>query len=389
MPPPRHYAQAETQAERTVNPRLPPAKPRSHTDGRLTLGYVSGTFQSHPMAQQLVALLQHHDRSRFRVIAYADGRHGDLLTVRLRDAVDRWVDTTALTDAEAAAAIRADNVDVLIFLALHEQGARRTLPCHRAAPLQVSLHDIATSGLAVMDAWITDPLLHPPEHTTEWFSERLVRMPSLFLFSELAAAAVLPRPMSDAPVAFASFNNPAKLSPAALGAWTEILRSVPNSTLLLKYQRLFEDAAVVGRIREVLAAAGVDPARLRLQSDALQRDQHLAVVGSTDVVLDPFPYNGNTATIEALWMGVPVVTLAGSRFVGRMGSAILTRVGLEDLVAADVGQYVAIAAALADDRARRIALRSSLRDRIRASALFDAAAYARHLETELLRLARR
>jgi protein O-GlcNAc transferase len=136
-----------------------------------------------------------------------------------------------------------------------------------------------------------------------------------------------------------------------------------------------------------MTSAGIDPARLALRTEALSRDQHLAVVGSADVVLDPFPYNGNTATIEALWMGVPVVTLAGQRFIGRMGAAILGRVGLDDLVTPDVERYIAAAVAVAGDRARRRALRGSLRDRIRASAMFDAAAYARHLETEFLRLA--
>jgi predicted O-linked N-acetylglucosamine transferase (SPINDLY family) len=384
------YGKAEAQAEQAAQPRLPPATPlQQHAGGRMTLGYVSGSFRSHPMAQQLIALLDHHDRSRFRIVAYADGGRGDALTERLRGAVDRWVDTTAMSDAEAAAAIRADAVDVLMFLALHEQGARRALPCHRAAPLQVSLHDIATSGLAAMDAWITDPLLHPPQGTSEWFSERLIRVPNLFLFSELTGAAVLPRPVGDGPLTFASFSNPAKLSLPTLSAWAEILRRVPNSTLLLKYQRLPEDAAVLHRIREALAAARIDPARLRLHSGALHRDQHLVIVGSTDIVLDPFPYNGNTATIEALWMGVPVVTLAGSRFIGRMGLAILNRVGLGDLVAADVDEYVAAAATLAGDRARRIALRSSLRDGIRASVLFDAIGYARHLEAELMHLVRR
>jgi protein O-GlcNAc transferase len=383
------YAQAEAQAQRTVG-RLPaPPLPSARADGRMTLGYVSGSFHSHPMTQQLIALLQHHDRSRFRVVAYADERRSDALTQRLRNTVEHWVDITGMSDTEAAAAIRADGVNVAIFLALHEEGSRRALPCHRVAPVQVSLHDIATSGLTAMDAWITDPLLHPPQATTEWFSERLCYVPNLFLFSELAVAAALPASLNDQPLTFASFNNPAKLSASTLAAWAEILRRVPESTLLLKYRELFDDGVIRHRVHQFIASSGIDLARVRLQTESLSRDRHLEIVGSTDIVLDPFPYNGNTATIEALWMGVPVVTLAGNRFVGRMGAAILNRVGLGDLVAADVERYIDIAAALAGDRARRVELRASLRDRIRASTLFDSASYARHLEAELLHLIRR
>jgi protein O-GlcNAc transferase len=190
-------------------------------------------------------------------------------------------------------------------------------------------------------------------------------------------------------VTFASFNNPAKLSAPTLAAWAEILRRVPDATLTLKYQGLFADPAVAARVRQALGGNGVDPARLRLVADAMSREDHLAAVGSTDIVLDPFPYNGNTSTIEALWMGVPVVALRGARFIGRMGAAILERVGLDDLAADSPSGYADAAVTLAADAARRRDLRTTLRDRLRASTLFDPAGQARAIETALIDLASR
>ncbi len=382
------YGRAAVQARSTVDARpLPPALPRE-AGRRLTIGYVSAKWHSHPMAQQLLGLLADHSRDRVRTIAYADQGHRDGLTRRLSTLVDEWRETTGLTDRRVAEMVRADGVDVLIFLALHEEGSRRSLPCLKAAPIQVSLHDIATSGLSEIDAWLTDWILHPDD-STEWFSEALVRVPTLFLFSALDDGTPLPPRSTPAGLSFASFNNPAKLSPPTLAAWAEILRRTPGASLTLKYQTLFEDPMVAGRAYRFMARHGVAADRLRLETGALSRAEHLAAVAAADVVLDPFPYNGNTATIEALWMGTPVVTLAGSRFLGRMGADILARVGHADLIAETVDDYVRIAVALAGDEPRRKDLRSALRNDVRRSPLFDGVAHARGIEDALFGLARR
>ncbi|MSP49961.1 MAG: tetratricopeptide repeat protein [Alphaproteobacteria bacterium] len=379
----RAYGAAASQVESTAS------SPRPFSPGlgrRLVVGYVSPSLHSHPMAWQLVELFAHHRRDRVEVVVYADLRRRDAMTDRLAGFVDTWRETTCLDDGRTADLIRSDGVDVLVFLALHEEHARRGLPAHRSAPVQISLYDIATSGLSSLDAWITDPLLHPTD-TTEWFSEPLMRIPSLFLYSGLHDdPPIEPRPV-DGPVTFASFNNPAKLSEPTLRVWANILHSVPGSTLALRYGALFDDPIVAGRVRHFLGNFGIPPDRLRLSAGSLPRAGHLRSVGAVDIALDPFPYNGNTATIEALWMGVPVVALRGARFLGRMSASILERIGRGDCVAGDAETYVDLARTLALDAGRRQHLRRSLREDIRRSALFDAAAYAAAMEDAFFRVA--
>jgi protein O-GlcNAc transferase len=383
------YARAARQARPTTEIAPRPPVVAKAAGQRLTVGYVSAKWHSHPMTQQLSSLLAHHDRNRVRTIAYVDPGHRDDMTQRLGSLVEEWRETEGRSDRHLADMIRTDGVDVLVFLALHEEGSRRSLPCLRAAPVQVSLHDIATSGLTEIDAWLTDPVLHPAG-STEWFAEPLVRVPSLFLFSALDDGAPSPfARTATSTIGFASFNNPAKLSTATLAAWADILRRTPGATLTLKYQSLFGDPVVAGRVHGIMASHGIAADRLRLETGALARSAHHAAVAAADIVLDPFPYNGNTATIEALWMGTPVVSLAGSRFLGRMGADILERIGHSDLVGTTVDDYVRIATALAGDPPRRQVLRASLRNDVRRSPLFDAAGYARDIEAAYVDLARR
>jgi protein O-GlcNAc transferase len=378
------YAAASIQARRGAGLLAAPPALAAKPDNRITIGYVSASWRSHPMAEQLIGLLANHRRDRVRTIAYADLKHRDGTTERLRTLVEDWRETTGLSDGHVAEMVRADAIDALVFLALHEDGSRRSLPCLRAAPSQLSLHDISTSGLEEIDVWITDRTLHPSGNT-EWFSEWLVHVPSLFLFPPLDDRPS-PSPSTTLPIRFASFNNPAKLSRPTLAAWAEILRRVPGASILLKYRTLYQDPAVATHVRQAFGSLGIDGGRITFGTGALSRGEHLDMIAATDIVLDPFPYNGNTATMEALWMGVPVVSLAGSRFVGRMGTDILAKIGHNDLVARSVHEYVAIAVALAGDGPRRSGLRQRLRSDVKRSALFDAPEFARSLEDAIIAL---
>jgi predicted O-linked N-acetylglucosamine transferase (SPINDLY family) len=375
------YDAATSQARRG-RPALPRPPAAGRADGRITIGYVSASWYQHPMAQQLASLLAKHRHDRVRTIAYADLKRRDAMTDRLRGSVEAWREVTAMTDRALTEVIRADAVDALVFLALHEDGSRRFLPALRAAPVQVSLHDISTSGFEEMDAWITDDGLHPAGNG-EWFSERLIRLPSLFLFPLLEDRPSPPPPMGGG-VRLASFNNPAKLSTPTLEAWAAILRAVPSASLLLKYRRLYDDPGVSMRIRRAMAGHGVDVGRVQFATGALPLAEHLDAIAAADIVLDPFPYNGNTATMEALWMGVPVVSLAGSRFVGRMGTDLLDKIGRRDLVARDEAGYVAMAIALANDPSRRDLLRQTLRSDVNRSVLVDAGRFARSFEDAVI-----
>jgi len=369
------------------SPRIRPSPRSAAADRRLAIGYVSASLHSHPMAAQFIELLRHHRRDQVRVATYADIPRRDAVTRQIQDQAEIWRETTGLADEAVAELIHDDGIDVLVFLAPHEDGSRRALPEHRAAPVQVSLHDIATSGLSSIDAWLTDPILHPVD-TTEWFSETLVRLPTIFQFPDLGDDPPLAPPPQRPGIVFASFNNPAKLSEPTLAAWAEILRRVPGSVLSLRYGALFGDPAVAGRVRAAMARHGIATERLRLSAGSLPRAEHMRMIQDADIVLDPFPYNGNTATIEALWAGVPVVTLRGQRFLGRMGASILSHAGHDDFVAGSIGDYVACAVALAADPDRRRALRAALRGDLRRSRMFDAKTYAVRMEETLRALTR-
>jgi protein O-GlcNAc transferase len=380
-------AQIAMRIARRASAPMRPAPRSAAADRRLAIGYVSASFHSHPMAAQVIELLRHHRRDQVRIAAYADIHRRDAVTQRVQGLVEIWRETTDLADGAVADLVRGDGIDILVFLAPHEDGSRRALPEHRAAPVQVSLHDIATSGLSSIDAWLTDPILHPAD-TTEWFSETLVRLPTIFLFPDFGDDTPPESPRQRPEFVFASFNNPAKLSEPTLAAWAEILHRVPGSVLALRYGTLFDDPAVAGRVRALMGCHGIAPDRLRLSAGSLPRPDHMRAIQDADVVLDPFPYNGNTATIEALWAGVPVVTLQGTRFLGRMGAAILSHAGHEDLVAGSVEEYVARAVALAADPERRRVLRTALRGDLRRSAMFDGRSYAIRMEEALRALTR-
>jgi protein O-GlcNAc transferase len=236
-----------------------------------------------------------------------------------------------------------------------------------------------------MDWWITDGVLHP-DGTRERFTEKLWRLPCFYLHRPPAEAPeVGPLPCAErGRVTFVSCNNPAKVTAEVVGLWAEVLNAVPGSRLMLKYKDWFGDAAVRHRFEDLFAERGITPDRLDIRGGDLRQRDQLALLNEADIALDPFPFNGSTTTFEALWMGVPVITLAGERFVARVGASVLTALGHNELVAPDAAAYVAKAVALAEDRRRLAELRRSLRPRLAASPLCDAPGYTRAFEDALL-----
>jgi predicted O-linked N-acetylglucosamine transferase (SPINDLY family) len=281
--------------------------------------------------------------------------------------------------------MRADGLDALVVLAGHTARNRPLVAAWGGAPVQVSFHDLTTSGLSSMDWWLTDGVLHP-EGTRERFTERLWRLPHFYLHrppEEGPEVGPLPS-AGGGGVRFVSCNNPAKLTAEVVRVWSRILSEIPDATLLLKYKDWFADPDVEARFRAMFERHRIEPHRLDLRGGDLRRSDQLRLLSDADIALDPFPFNGSTTTFEALWMGVPVVTLAGERFVGRVGASVLGALGLEELVATDEAGYVARAVALARDRARLAALRRELRPRLLASPICDAPGYTRTFETALL-----
>jgi len=359
------------------------AKPlRRVGPGRLKVGVLSSDLRDHPVGRNVLGLFEH--RRDIELHAYAEVTLGDATTARFRSLADGWVRIVGMSDEAVADRMRRDGMDVLLVLAGHTARNRPMVAAWGAAPVQVSFHDLMTSGLSSMDWWVTDGVLHP-EDTRERFTERLWRLPCFYLH----------RPPEDAPdvvaspsetggaIAFVSCNNPAKLTPAVIALWARVLAAVPGSRLILKYVGWFGDPAVVSRVSGLFAAHGIGADRLDFRGRDQPRTAHLGLLRQADVALDPFPFNGSTTSFEALWMGVPVVTLAGERFLGRVGASVLTALGLEELVATDEDGYVARAVELAGDRRRLSGLRRSLRGRVAVSPLCDAATYARTFEDAL------
>ncbi len=350
---------------------------------RLRVGYVSADFRHHSVAFFAEALLAAHDKAAVEVVLFANDPRVDVVTQRLKACADRFVSIYALPDDLAAARIRELGIDILVDLAGHTSGNRMMLFARKPAPVQVTwLGYPATTGLPTIDARITDAVADPPGEADRLHSERLIRLDTGFLCYRPfdAAGPVAPLPARRAGhITFGSFNNFAKLSPGTIALWTRLLREVLDARLLLKASQ-FKDADTRERCHAAFVAAGIAAERIEIVPPLADPAEHLALYGRVDIGLDPILYNGTTTTCEALWMGVPVVTLRGDRHVARVGASILTATGLPELVAASTDDYVAIAARLARDLDRLDALRSGLRERLRASPLCDAPHFARAME---------
>ena len=361
---------------------------RSHANSRdaerrLRIGYVSPDFREHSVSYFLGPLIAGHDRSRFEVFCYAEVTHPDDTTARYRGLADGWHSTVGEKDPAIAARIQEDGIDILVDLAGHTADNRQLVFAARPAPVQVAwLGYPNTTGQSAMDYRISDAIADPEAPGDALYSETLVRLAGGFLCYGPPADApeIAGSPALDGGhVTFGSFNNLSKVTPPVVAAWARILDAVPGSRLLIK-SRPLADEETRARYLEMFAAHGTDTGRVELLSWIPSKSGHLGAYGRVDIGLDPFPYNGTTTTCEAMWMGVPVITLSGDRHAGRVGASILTRVGLTEFITGTAAAYVEAAMKLADDRDRLSELRHGLRRRLRGSLLCDGAAFTRDVE---------
>ncbi len=356
---------------------------------RPRVGFLSPDFRHHSCAYFLEPLLAAVDRTRIEIFAYADVAQPDATTARLKASVEHWRDLAGLGDDAVYRLIAADNLDILVDLAGHTSDNRLRVFAAKVAPVQAGwLGYNATTGLRQIDWKLVDRWVRP-DPADEWFAEGLWPLDRLVHCWRPPADTpeIAPRPGNAGAIVFGSFNALHKVGPATLATWARVLLAVPDSRLRLK-GAAGGDPAARARIIGAITAAGVAADRIVIDDWAGETASHLAAYNRIDIALDPFPYNGTTTTCEALWMGVPVVTLAGRRMLSRIGVSLLAAVGLDDLIARDEDDYVAIAAALAADHDRRRDLHRTLRDRMAASALRDEAGFARAMEDAFLRMAR-
>jgi predicted O-linked N-acetylglucosamine transferase (SPINDLY family) len=356
----------------------------------LRIGFVSADLRTHSVAWFLLPLLEAIDRTRFEVHCYPNSAKADAMTQRLRAASAGWHPIDTLDDAAAARQVRDDRIDLLIDLSGHSAGQRLGLFARRAAPTQATwLGYPNTTGLAAIDVRLVDAITDPDGDTAQALaSERLLRIAGCFVCygPPVEAPPVEARRAagSGGPIVFGSFNNLQKISAATLDLWSAVLAAEPDALLALKAGSL-EQPGVQAKLRQAFAARGIDPARLRFLPRDTDVAGHLARYGGIDVALDTFPYQGTTTTCEALWMGVPVVSLAGDRHASRVGPSLLSAAGCTRWIAQDRDTFVTAAleaarAAVADPEARlrlRAQLASSLLlDRARFAGHFGAAALA-------------
>jgi predicted O-linked N-acetylglucosamine transferase (SPINDLY family) len=352
---------------------------RRDPDRRLRVGYVSPDLGKHVVGYNLLPLLAQHDPEQVESYCYSSLTRPDEITAQLQAESTIWREVAFLSDEQLADQIRADSIDILVDLSLYTGGNRLRTFAIVPAPVQITyLGYCSTSGVDGMHYRFSDPHLDPPDTDLQWCSEETIRLPETYWCYSPGgiAPAASPLPADEKGfVTFGCMNQFPKDSEPALNLWWEILKRVQNSRLIIHAPA----GDYLNDVQQKIAQSGVDPARVefvgRQSWDAYMRTCH-----RIDIGLDPFPYNGGITTCDMMWMGVPIVTLSGGTAVGRGGRSILCNVGLPEMVAYDRGQYVKIAAELAEDLSRMRDLRKTLRERMKSSPLMNAPRFAKHVE---------
>ena len=384
----RHRAALISAAvEKLHEPRPWQSRALSRAKPKLTIGYLSADFRIHAVAFLVAELFEKHDRGRLQTIAYSYGENdGSPMRRRLEQAVDQFVDIRAMSHADAARRISADNVDILVDLTGYTRDARTEIPALRPAPIQVNFLGFpGTMGADFIDYILVDNFVVPPDRQPT-YAERLVQLPGCYQVndSRREIAGIPSRQECGLPESgfvFCSFNNNFKITPDMFAIWMRLLRAVPGSVLWL-YEG---NPVVAGNLRREAVAAGVDGGRL-VFARPLPNAKHLARQKLADLLLDTFPYNSHTVASDALWAGCPLVTIAGDTFASRVAGSLLTTLGLPELVTRSHEEYEALARQLALNPARLRDLRTRLDVARTTSSLFNAEHFARKIERAYARM---
>ncbi len=350
----------------------------TNTNERLRIGYVSSDFRKHALSFFFEPILKNHDRTQVEVYCYSNVHKPDEVTERLKTMTDEWCSTLEMSDKEVAQKINNDNIDILIDLSGHTAKNRLTIFTYRPAPIQVTyLGYCSTTGLKTMDYWITDTIMHP-EDTVELAVEEIVRLERCWTCYQPPANApeIVSEAQPDNIITFGSFNNLSKLSSEVVKCWSQLLKEVTNSRLVLKARQL-SDPFMQERVLNQFALHGISSNQLILLPNT---PSYMADYNKIDIALDTFPRTGGVTTADALWMGVPVITMSGQRYIERQGASILNQIGLEELITSTPEEYISRAVTLAKDQTRRDELKMSLRKLMTNSSLCDGRDLAQALE---------
>ena len=366
-------------------PAVPPLwRGERYGHQRLRLGYLSADYCQHPVALLLADVIEGHDRARFEVLGFSTGPDdGSAIRGRMAKAFDQFIDLRGRGAAESAGLIRRLEVDILVDLTGHTEGDHFAILSHRPAPVQVNwLGYPGTDGAPSLDYILADRVVAPPGHEP-FFSEKIVRLPDCYFPTAYDPAPEAPTRaeagLPETGFVFASFNNSWKITREVFAVWLRLLGAVPGSVLWL----LDANDAFQGNLRRAASAAGLDPARL-IFAPRTDADSHLARQQLADLMLDTSPYNGHMTTSDALWVGVPLVTMLGTALAGRVAASQLQTLGLPELITSSLEDYETLALALAKDPARLAALRARLAAARTSSPLFDSDRMRQNVEQALL-----
>ena len=357
------------------------------TPEKLRVGLVSGDLRNHPIGYFLESVLSSIDPSKIELIAYPTAPAVDDLSERIKPSFSMWKPIYGQTDEAAANMIYADGVHVLLDLSGHTADNRLPMFGYKPSPVQASwLGYFATTGLNEMDYLIGDPYVTPPKDDDQ-FTEKVWRLPETrwcFTPPDADVEVSVPPALKQGYVTFGCFNNLTKVNDKVVALWTKVLNAIPNSRLLLKAKQ-FRDQLTRDSTIQRFAAQGINSKRISLERWE-DRQKYFEAYNKIDITLDPFPFTGGTTSVESLWMGVPLVTLAGGSLISRQGVGVLMNAGLPDWIAEDEEEYVAKAVLFASDLDKLASLRAGLRSQVLASPLFDAPRFARNIENALLEM---
>jgi predicted O-linked N-acetylglucosamine transferase (SPINDLY family) len=348
-------------------------------DRRLRIGYVSPDFRDHVVGRNVWPLFREHDHSQVQVVAYANVLNPDAMTESFQRQCEGWRSIVGQSDEAVAEQIRVDGIDILVDLALHTAGNRLLVFARKPAPVQVTFAGYpGTTGLTTIDCRLTDPYLDPPGEHDDWYTETSIRLPdSFWCFDSLGEeppVSELPA-LSRSSITLGCLNTFCKINAETLRLWARVMRALEGSRLVL----LTGAGGHRQRTLDLLAAEGIAADLVSFVAPRA-RPQYLQLYHDVDLVLDTLPYNGHSTSLDALWMGVPVVTQVGETVVGRAGFSQLNNLGLGELVGATAEQFVTIAVTLAMNLPRLRELRHTLRERMRSSPLMDAKRFTRSIE---------
>ncbi|MBY0113413.1 MAG: tetratricopeptide repeat protein [Phycisphaerales bacterium] len=368
------------------SPALPKPPTPADADRTLRVGLISPDLYGHSVSRFIEPLLHATDRSKINFALYACQSYRDEISGVMEQASAFWYDASSQSDAVVAAAMREHGLDIAIDLAGHMPNSRVEILAHRPAPITISyLGYPHSTGIPRVDYRIVDSYTDPVGAADQWATEKLLRLDPCFL---CFGPAIMPPPVADlpegdaSPICFGSFNAVAKYSPETIAMWAEILKAVPDSTLLLKSYSLADTAART-HLGTQFSSRGVDPMRVEMIGQTPRTYDHLSAYHRVHIALDSYPYHGTTTTCEALMMGVPVVTRIGETHHARVSGSLLTSVGVPELIATDHAGYVRIATELARDRSRLRQYRLGLREKLGQSPLTQAQGFAERFESLL------